>query len=448
MPHIRINLASVTDLITLPGVSYTLANRIVKFRHTRTITADNIHHISHLKITTPLLNAISFDTEPPPHSSGSITMAEPNNRRRSGSPSSDGNASAVSGGAATRSRTRRRSPPRNIHGMNNAGFQRHGHISTKGPSHSTHHSVRRVSVSSQDSDSDDSTYPRQGNRHGRRDNSFRPPPRELDYDGKSDWTPFYRRFTSYAVEKDWSGTTSLTNLGWCLKGKASDFYNRILDREPSIDYTRMMHKLVKRFGDREVLDMAIMKFSQAHQENGEEILEWADRVQHLAHRAYKHLERGKEEQMAIMRFGQGLLDKRLAEYISNANISSMEKAIDRTQTFQHNSVAIHGSAGSSSVSSQQQRSQGPAVRINAVGRPSRYEQPARSNLAFHLRSRTPTKSPESSPANSLSGQGKGGLRQTNAGLGAPSLAGMDTKLDKLTGMNAKLDEVVSGISGS
>lgn len=121
----------------------------------------------------------------------------------------------------------------------------------------------------------------------------------------------------------------------------------------------------------------------------------------------------------------------------------MEEAIDRAQTFQHNAVAIHGSASSSRHDSHRRGSQGPAVRVNAVGRYSRYEQPPRSKDAS--RRSTPGASPATSPA----GRGTGTHHPSSAGSGPSSSMDTEAKLDVLVAgvseLSGKLDQVCESL---
>ncbi|XP_069195414.1 uncharacterized protein [Procambarus clarkii] len=446
MAPIKINSASAAELLLLPGVGDTLAARIIKFRRRHVITGDNIYDINRLRATPALMAAISFEVDPSQQGPGPSGQGA--GSRSSSSSSETGTRRSSRGAASGRQRGRRPQSPAYSRASGRQGT-RQGSPSHHRSARSRRRTARHSSHSSLTSDSDASLSRSRRTGYRQQKETFRTPPRALDYDGKSDWATFYRRFTSYASEKDWSGPTSLTQLGWCLKGKASDFYNRLLDREPSIDYIRMMHKMIKRFGDREVLDVAMMKFNQAQQEPEEDIADWADRAHHLAHRAYKHVPRWEVEQIAVMRFGQGLQDKSLAGYISNARNSSMEEAIDRAQIFQHNAIAIHGSSGSKGYDSHHRVPQGPAVRVNAVGRYSQYERPPRSNDASRRSTLTLPSSPGTSPATSSSGFGINTCRPSSAGSHPLSSRGVEAKLDTLVAgiseTNGRLDQVCESL---
>lgn len=151
--------------------------------------------------------------------SSSHTLVNPYARGRSHSQSCNGNASVATGGAIGRRQVKRISPPRVTHGSGGSHFMRLGRATYHRSSRSTRHPVRHSTANSKNSDSNHSTYPGRWTGNDQQKKSFRPLPPELDYDGKFDWTSFYRRFTSYDSEKNWDGSTSLTHLGWCLKGK-------------------------------------------------------------------------------------------------------------------------------------------------------------------------------------------------------------------------------------
>ncbi|XP_069194275.1 vitellogenin-like [Procambarus clarkii] len=339
MAPIKINSSSAAELLLLPGVGDTLAARIIKFRRRHVIMGDNIYDINRLRATPDLMAAISFEVDPSQQGPGPLGQGA--GSRSSSSSSETGTRHSSRGAASSSQRGRRPQSPAYSRASGQQGT-RQGSPSHHRSARSRRRTARHSSHSSLTSDSDASLSRSRRTGYRQQKETFRTPPRALDYDGKSDWATFYRRFTSYASEKDWSGPTSLTQLGWCLKGK----------------------------------------------------------------------------------------DKTLAEYIANARNSSMEEAIDRAQTFQHNAVAIHGSASSSRHDSHRRGSQGPAVRVNAVGRYSRCEQPPRRKDAS--RRSTPGASPATSPA----GRGTGTHHPSSAGSGPSS--SMDTE--------AKLDVLVAGVS--
>ncbi|XP_069192214.1 zinc finger protein 391-like [Procambarus clarkii] len=216
MALIKINSASAAELQLLPGVGDTLAARIIKFRHRHVITEDNIYDINRLRATPDLMAAISFEADPSQQGPGPSGQGA--GSRSSSSSSETGTRRSSRGAASGRQRGRRPQSPAYSRASGRQGT-RQGSPSHHRSTRSRRRTARHSSHSSRTSDSDASLSRSRRTGYRQQKETFRTPPRALDYDGKSDWATFYCRFTSYASEKDWSGPTLLTQLGWCLKGK-------------------------------------------------------------------------------------------------------------------------------------------------------------------------------------------------------------------------------------
>ncbi|VDI21152.1 Hypothetical predicted protein [Mytilus galloprovincialis] len=87
-------------------------------------------------------------------------------------------------------------------------------------------------------------------------------------------------------------------------------------------------------------------------QGGDETLEdWADRVQSLATKAFRHLPEDHMYQQAIMRLCQGAADKEGGMLASNAKPKSIEEAVDKIRWHQHNHQAIYGGSARKEVKS-------------------------------------------------------------------------------------------------
>ena len=114
-------------------------------------------------------------------------------------------------------------------------------------------------------------------------------PKQLQYDGKSNWLPFKHRFTKYAESSEWTAEECLDCLIWCLTGKAADFCATLMERTKHLSYRKLLKKLDERFGDRELPASAQVRFQQATQKKDESLEDWADRVLTLSGKAFKDL---------------------------------------------------------------------------------------------------------------------------------------------------------------
>ena len=61
-------------------------------------------------------------------------------------------------------------------------------------------------------------------------------PRQLQYDGKSNWLHFKHKLTKYAELSDWTAEECLDCLSWCFTEKAADFCATLMERTKHLSY--------------------------------------------------------------------------------------------------------------------------------------------------------------------------------------------------------------------
>ncbi|KAH3845264.1 hypothetical protein DPMN_087539 [Dreissena polymorpha] len=115
---------------------------------------------------------------------------------------------------------------------------------------------------------------------------------------------------------NWTEAESADCLVWCLTGKAVDFYAVRAEGGGTVPYTDLMQRLQERFGAKELPATAQGRFKVAHQEMGESLDDWSDRVLTLATKAFKNLPSTYATQQAVARFCQGLSDKEASKNVS------------------------------------------------------------------------------------------------------------------------------------
>ena len=167
-------------------------------------------------------------------------------------------------------------------------------------------------------------------------------PKSLKFDRKSNWRAFYAKFSRYVEVSEWTKGECREQLCWCLDGKASEYYALMVERKYDMAYKDLISKLEKRFGFRELPEMAQVQFSNARQTPEDLLEDWADRVLSLATRAFRELPENHMYQQAVVRFCQGAADKEAGSYASNIRPSTMDDAIDQMRWHQHNHQAIYG----------------------------------------------------------------------------------------------------------
>lgn len=71
--------------------------------------------------------------------------------------------------------------------------------------------------------------------------------------------------------------------------EASEFYTTIVSRDRQMDYFDLISKLEKRFNFVDLPETLQIQFMGAHQNTGEKLEDWADRLLSLAFKAFRDL---------------------------------------------------------------------------------------------------------------------------------------------------------------
>ena len=111
----------------------------------------------------------------------------------------------------------------------------------------------------------------------------------------------------------WSDTQCKDYLIWSLEDKALDFFAMSIDIKRH-SFRKIMKKLEKRFGVKELKETSKVKFDQAQQGPEESLEDWADRVMTLAIPAFIDFSDEYQSQEAIVKFCQGCSDKSAAKH--------------------------------------------------------------------------------------------------------------------------------------
>lgn len=204
--------------------------------------------------------------------------------------------------------------------------------------------------SSSSTDSDDEFNIRAKHRHHKKSKKkqmrgaalLRLLPKNLSYDGKTNWLAFKQKFTRYATACEWTSSECLNCLCWCLTDKAADFYAILMERNEHLTYRRLMDRLEKRFGVKELAETAHARFQQATQAPGESLEDWADRILTLATKAFKTLPEHYSNKQAVVRFCEGLLDREAGLRVGMDKPATIEQAINNIRWYQHLHQSVYG----------------------------------------------------------------------------------------------------------
>eukprot|EP00057_Strongylocentrotus_purpuratus_P018904 XP_011673378.1 PREDICTED: uncharacterized protein LOC105442705 [Strongylocentrotus purpuratus] len=198
-------------------------------------------------------------------------------------------------------------------------------------------------------------------------------PRSLNYDGRTSWHSFLRKFTSYAVSCQWSPSECLDALGWCLEGSASDCFSNLRDMGTN-SYYHMLTAMGRRFGATRFPEEAIAEFRTARQLPEESLLGWSDRLQALSFEAFGWDQRGDSTQM-VLQLCQGCTDKAAGLTALNTRPKSVEEALEAIRWAQHTQRVVYGSEARRTYSASRQQVQQTCMYDQEVDRYDTVEEP-------------------------------------------------------------------------
>ena len=190
-------------------------------------------------------------------------------------------------------------------------------------------------------------------------------PKNLEFDGKTNWTLFKQKFESYASAAGWNDEKKTDMLIWGLKGKAADFYVLLNNMNEDLTYKHLMSEFGKRFKREELPETLQARFQNECQEEGEALRDWADRILTLAAKAYKDLSEARIRRHAIIRFCMGCLDREAGQHACIQQPKTFDEAMDKiewfrciTKTTKSKSVPSKSSKSDSSVNAYQCKTYG------------------------------------------------------------------------------------------
>ena len=268
-----------------------------------------------------------------PTKRGHATKHSKSNRQRRHSSSGSRSPSRSRSHRTKRSKVHKRKPKRPYNSRSSSRSRSRSHErKLRSRSSKARRSKKRHSSSS---DTDTSVH-----RHHRHGNP-RKHPKGLRFDGKSNWRSFKKKFDSYRKVMNWSDTQCKDYLIWSLEDKALDFFTVSVDFE-RYSFMKIMKKLEKRFGVKELKETSKVKFDQAQQGSEESLEDWADRVMTLAIPAFINFSDEYLNREAVVKFCQGCSDKSAAKHACFERPTTMEEALNLVKHHQYISQAIDG----------------------------------------------------------------------------------------------------------
>ena len=159
-------------------------------------------------------------------------------------------------------------------------------------------------------------------------------PKNLVFDGKTNWTLFKQKFERYATAAGWNDEKKTDMLIWGLKGKAADFYVLLCNMNEDLSYKHLISEFGKRFKREELPETLQARFQNECQDEGETLRDWADRILTMAAKAYKDLHEAWIRRHAIIRFCMGCLDLEAGQHACTQQPKSFLEAMDKMEWVQ------------------------------------------------------------------------------------------------------------------
>lgn len=168
-------------------------------------------------------------------------------------------------------------------------------------------------------------------------------PKTMQFDGKGSWLTFNRMFQRFSDISGWiTEQKKKDEFFFCLGGTAAEYFINITEYNPDTTFQEIINRFQKRFGYKDLIETAQLKFNVAKQIPSESNEEWADRCLLLASHAFRTLDEQYMHRQAVMRYCQGMCDREAGEHAANTRPTSMEKAIDEVKWYLFNHQSIYG----------------------------------------------------------------------------------------------------------
>ncbi|KAH3705629.1 hypothetical protein DPMN_080706 [Dreissena polymorpha] len=167
-------------------------------------------------------------------------------------------------------------------------------------------------------------------------------PKNLGYDGSTNWLSFKQKFESYRAVNRWSDSECRDYLNWCLEGKALDYFTIETSMGEWLSYTDIILKKERRFGTKELPELSKVTFHQAIQGQQESLEEWTDRVLTLATPAFRNIPEQYKREEIVSKFCQGCMDNEAGKHACLQRHKSIQEAIDLVRHHQYITHAVEG----------------------------------------------------------------------------------------------------------
>ena len=146
----------------------------------------------------------------------------------------------------------------------------------------------------------------------------------------------------YADAYRWTNVQKRAQLCWAMTGTAGKYCSAIIRREKNIAFEELVSRMEKRFILRKLVATVHMQFNNARQSEIVDIVEWADMMLALAHKAFHDLPGEYVTKQVVIKLCQGCIDKNIGSVAASFQPKTVEGALERIKWLQHSNQAIFG----------------------------------------------------------------------------------------------------------
>jgi hypothetical protein len=166
-------------------------------------------------------------------------------------------------------------------------------------------------------------------------------PRPDPFDGSKPWKPFYSQFSRRARIMGLNQEASLDHLVLCLQGPALTFYESLADGVRN-SFPNTVSALQKRFFEALSLTGHRLRFQSLEQNEKETVLEFADRIQQVALKAYPFPDIPEDFRQSEMVtcFLLGTSCQKASMHSVHKNFATLDEAVNFVQAFNEHQHAL------------------------------------------------------------------------------------------------------------
>lgn len=168
------------------------------------------------------------------------------------------------------------------------------------------------------------------------------PPKMSQFDGRSDWRPYYLQFSHIADRYKWSKQQRLGKLIECLRDKALKYYS-LKPKEVQSDFDLLCKKMNERFGRKDLPHILRRQLQDLRQDPEESLEEFAERSQELAVDGYPDTPGPFVQTLVTDAFLKGCVDKRAALSAMDKDPDNLDDALQFVKSAMTNQKVILGS---------------------------------------------------------------------------------------------------------